>query len=218
MRVAVVTPRFREPRQWFQQCLDSVRDQTYPCTHIVVNDGADRGPSNSEHVQVIDLPVSLGFIGDPARAIGSVSAVAQGFDAIAWLDADNWYSSNHIGSLVKLHRDTGAAVLTSHRYLHRLDGGPLGPCPETDGNSFADTSTMMITRAAFGVIPTWFLMEPKYHPIGDRMIWKRITDEGISHAHSGLMTLHYRSAWRFHYEHFGLEPPVDGLKESKWVD
>lgn len=218
MRVAVVTPRFREPREWFQQCLDSVRDQTYPCTHIVVNDGAERGPDNSDRVQVIDLPVSLGFIGDPARAIGSVSAVAQGFDAIAWLDADNWYSPNHIESLVKLHQDTGAAVLTSHRYLHRLDGGRLGPCPETDGTSFADTSTMLITREAFGVIPTWFLMEPKYHPIGDRMIWSYITDEGISHAHSGLMTLHYRTAWRFHYEHFGLEPPIQGLKESQWID
>ena len=118
MRVAVVTPHFREPHEWFQQCLDSVRDQTYPCTHIIVNDGAERGPANSDRVQVIELPVSLGHVGDAARAIGSVSAVAQGFDAIAWLDADNWYSPNHLATLVALHNDTGAAVVTSHRFTN----------------------------------------------------------------------------------------------------
>ncbi len=209
MKVAVVTPRFKEPPEWFEQCLASVREQTIPCTHIIVNDGADRGPENTDRVQVIDLPRPHGDYGDTARAIGSASAITQGFDAIAWLDADNWYSADHVESLLALHQETGAAIVTSGRSLHRLDGGYLGPCPEVDGVNFVDTSTFMVTRAGFSVVPFWFLMAPNQHKLGDRFLWSHIHASNISHAHSGLATLHYRTGFKVHYDFFGVEPPPD---------
>lgn len=207
MRVAVITPHYREPREWFQQCLDSVRDQTYPCTHIIVNDGADRGVENSDRVQVFDLPVSHNDVGDAARSIGSVSAIVQGFDAIAWLDGDNWYEPEHIESLVDLHKKTGAAIVTSNRTLNHFDGRVLGPCPESDGVNFHDTSTYLVTRAGFRIVAEWFLMDPELHPGGDRIIWRRVKELGISHAHSGLATLRYRTPYRVHYEYYGFDVP-----------
>jgi len=39
MRVAVVTPYYKEPEAWLARCLTSVREQTYPVTHLVVADG-----------------------------------------------------------------------------------------------------------------------------------------------------------------------------------
>jgi len=217
MDVAVVTPHYKEPQDWFQKCLDSVRDQTYPCTHIIVNDGANRGPGNSESVQVLDLPVSHGDFGDAARTIGSVSAVVQGFDAIAWLDGDNWYAPEHVESLVSLHNQTGAAIVMSDRTLHHMDGSVLGPCPESDGITFFDTSTYLVTRSAFRIIADWFLMDPKYHPISDRIILERIKELGMSHAGTGLKTLSYRTPYKCHYDYYGaIAPP--GAKDSFCID
>lgn len=216
MKVAVVTPHYKEPSDWFQQCLDSVRDQTYPCTHIIVNDGADRGPEPSERVQVMDMSRPHGTLGNAARALGSVSAAAQEFDAIAWLDADNWFAPNHVESLVDLHRQSGAAVVTSGRYLHCLDGSELGPCVETDGQTHADASTFLITKQAYPLISVWYLMEPKYHPIGDRVVWQRVLDWGYSRAYSGLPTLRYRTPFKVHYDYYGVEVP-EGAKEVRII-
>ena len=39
MRVAVITPYYKEPEAWLARCLTSVREQSYPVTHFVVADG-----------------------------------------------------------------------------------------------------------------------------------------------------------------------------------
>ena len=39
LRVAVITPYYREPLTMLRQCHDSVRTQTYPCTHFLIADG-----------------------------------------------------------------------------------------------------------------------------------------------------------------------------------
>src|ERR1700722_9337974 len=93
MSIAVITPFFRTPSGWFQQCLDSVARQTTACTHVVVCDGSPL-PSDvkmTDAVQIVTLPKPHGDFGNAARAIGSVSAVCRGFDAIAYLDSDNWF-------------------------------------------------------------------------------------------------------------------------------
>jgi hypothetical protein len=39
MRVAVITPSYRTPRAWLDQCVQSVADQSHRCTHFLVSDG-----------------------------------------------------------------------------------------------------------------------------------------------------------------------------------
>jgi hypothetical protein len=39
LKVAVVTPYYQEPQDWLIQCHESVANQSYPCTHIMVADG-----------------------------------------------------------------------------------------------------------------------------------------------------------------------------------
>jgi glycosyltransferase involved in cell wall biosynthesis len=211
MRVAVVTPRFREPRAWLDRCLESVRRQTIPCTHVVVDDGGD--PTPDDGIERIVLPAPHADFGDAARAIGSVSAIVRGYDAIAWLDADNWFAPTHLQTLLALHVRTGAAVVTSARMLHRLDGEVLGPCGEVDGERFVDTSCMMITRAAFPIVAEWYLMPRERHVVGDRVVWRRIVESGLTRAHTGIPTLSYRTPYRVHYESFGVPPP-EGAKDT----
>ena len=93
MKVAVITPYHKVPTDWLVQCLESVRSQTYTSTHILVADGIPQDVVDTYGVQHLVLPRCHGDYGDTPRAIGSISAIGQGFDAIAWLDADNWFAS-----------------------------------------------------------------------------------------------------------------------------
>src|SRR5271165_1713961 len=119
-RVAVVTPFCDEPIEWLAQAQQSIVEQTYPCDHILVGDAASVVPPLP--AMVINLPTGVRDFGDTPRAIGSLYAAGLGYDAIAYLDADNWYYPDHISTLVGLHFQTNAAVVTSYRVLVRLDG------------------------------------------------------------------------------------------------
>src|SRR6266478_7359441 len=115
LRVAVVTPYFRVPDEWLKQCHNSVAAQQHPCTHILVADGEPQQVAAEVSAEHIVLEKRHADYGDTPRLIGSQAAIRQGFDAIAYLDADNWYYPHHVASLIALHEMTGAAVCTSQR-------------------------------------------------------------------------------------------------------
>lgn len=207
MKVAVITPYFNIPEAWLHECHTSVLAQTHPCVHFIVADGKPLDGVDSWAAQHIKMPVNTADYGDTPRGVGSIAAIGQGFDAIAYLDADNWYYPDHIETLLKLQKKSGAAVVTSGRNLHRLDGSLLGNCFEVDGERFVDTSCLFVTRAAFSVIHIWWMMPHKYHPIDDRVFWANIRSRRISRAHTGLATVAYRTAFANHYRHFGENPP-----------
>ncbi|MFP6688355.1 MAG: glycosyltransferase [Alphaproteobacteria bacterium] len=167
MKVAVITPYFEAGEDWLKKCHESVLAQTHHCTQFFVADGAPQDVISDFDAQHIVLGANHGDYGNPPRAIGSVSAIGQGFDAIAWLDADNWYEPNHIESLVGLHRKQGAAICTSSRMIYGSNGAPLGLCPNVDGKKFFDTNCYLLTRAAYELISVWYEMEPRLHPVGD---------------------------------------------------
>jgi glycosyltransferase involved in cell wall biosynthesis len=208
MRVAVITPFYQTPRPWLEQCLDSVARQTAPCTHFLVCDGDVLGDAELPlGVQVLRLPRPHGDAGNAARAVGSVSAIAQGFDALAYLDADNWYDPDHLRLLLGEQVRAGAAVCSSGRALHEPGGALLGVCPEVDGEAFADTSCLLLTRAAFGLVATWYLMPRARAAGGDRVVWQAVKDSGLPRVHLARPTVHYRTRYLAHYRHFGKEPP-----------
>ena len=122
LRIAVVTPYYRESLEVLRHCHDSVRQQTYPATHYLVADGYPTPEVSNWPAEHIILSKSHDDNGNTPRGVGSLSAMNQGFDAIAYLDADNWYYSNHIESMVKLHVAQRAAVCTATCAIHRLNG------------------------------------------------------------------------------------------------
>ena len=158
MHVGVITPYFRETLDVLRNCHDSVRKQTHPCEHFMVADGFPQTEISNWAVQHIVLAKSHADAGNTPRAIGSLSAMNQDFDAIAYLDADNWYYPNHLEAMIKLHQQTGEAVCTASRTIHRLDGSLIGADGEYDKYNLVDTSCFFFTRPAFRLLPAWAMM------------------------------------------------------------
>jgi len=228
MKVAVITPYYNTPDEWLHKCYESVKAQTHPCTHILVADGCSQNLPESWDVQHIRLPVNHADYGDTPRGVGSVLAISQGFDAIAYLDSDNWFYPEHISTLVDLHQKTGAAVITSARNLHRLDGSFLNKCPEVDGIKFVDTNCYFLTRPAFKLVQLWWLIDDIYnlndvlkigknlHSIADKVIWSEVLFSKLSHAHSEKASVAYRTGFLSHYEMFGELSPA-GSKSGQEI-
>ena len=207
--MAVVTPYFREPDDVLRQCLDSVSAQTFPVTHILVADGFPKDWASRLVSHHVVLPGSgHGDNGNLARAIGSAIAVSEGYDAIALIDADNWFQPDHVSSLLTIHEQTGAAICTSARSLHRMDGSLLKTHdPESDGIGFTDTSCLLYLRPAFGLLPLWGQMPRQFGPICDRIMWAAVQSRKVKTAHSGLPTLAFRTCYCNHYKAAGEMPP-----------
>jgi hypothetical protein len=207
MKIAVVTPYYRESLAVLEQCHRSVVGQRVGCRHVMVADGCPRPELPGWDTDHITLPRPHHDIGSTPRAVGSFHAIGLGYDGIAFLDADNWYDADHIASLLELQARTGAAFLSSSRLLCRLDGSVMGHCHQTDGTSFVDTSCMLLMRAAFGLIANWCLMPDYAHIIGDRVFLFQAKASGIAMAHSGRPTVNYRCGKAGNYRHFGETPP-----------
>lgn len=209
LRVAVSTPYYRETDDVLRTCLESVRDQTHAdCRHFVVSDGHPNPLVDTFDVAHIRLPDAHGDNGDFARCIGALAAIAEGFDAVAFLDADNWYRPDHISRMVALQARTGVALCTSGRSIHSLDGTLLiAQDEQCDGVNFTDTSCYCFFQAAFDLLQLWGALAKVAGPIGDRLLWSAVQLRGISRAHDASASLAFRSQYAHHYTQLGMTPP-----------
>ena len=224
MKIAVVTPYFRESRSVLFNCHASVRAQRTHCTHVMVADGFPLGEIDTWELDHVVLPRSHGAFGSTPRLIGSFHAVGLGFDGVAFLDADNWYRLDHMEILLELHRRTGASIITSSRLLCRIDGTVMGRCPTSDGEQFVDTSCMLLMRPAFGLLANWCLMPDYAQVICDRVFWYMAKKSQLACAHSPEPTVYYRCGKTGAYAMMGetpppgVQPPPDyGTAFRRWI-
>ena len=220
MKVAAITPYHTEPVDVLRRAHDSVMAQSHACTHYMVADGHARSEIEEWDLRHIRLPAEHCNNGNTPRAIGSLDAVGAGFDVIAFLDADNWFEADHIESLLSLHQETGAGLLTSGRVIHAIDGSVLLPNGEQgDGTDTADTSTMLFTRPAFSALTLWGTMPNELGPNCDRFVFKGAQALGCSHRHRAAPTVHFTSRYGPHYRAAGQDVPAEAnamhtMKES----
>ena len=226
MKVAVITPYFKEPLEILKLCHESVKNQDYPARHIMVSDGHPIDEINDWDCDHIILPNSHNDIGSTPRLIGSYHAIGLGYEAVAFLDADNWFRKDHIDSLVDLYHKTNASFLYSTRMLYSLDGGSkLGVCWQIDGKTFIDTNCMMFTKGSFHLLDNWVLMPDYGHLIGDRIMTYHINKSNVRMSYSEKPSVSYRCAKAGIYNYLGLEVPegvmpIPNYQDSfiKWVE
>jgi glycosyltransferase involved in cell wall biosynthesis len=215
MRVAVVTPYHTETPELLHACLDSVAHQTHRATHILVADGHPRAEFDKrDRTLHVKLPLESGDNGNTPRALGTLYAAGQGFDAVAYLDADNWFEDDHIETLVALAESSGHSVVISGKRIFRLDGTPMPLGEQEDGQHYTDTSCIMLTKDAFHLGQIWALMPKQLAPTCDRFFWAIVRAKGIAWSKSARDSLCFRSKYADHYHFLGEEPPA-GAKPTE---
>jgi hypothetical protein len=208
MRIAVITPYFRESLDQLRRCHDSVAAQTHgDVTHFMVADGHPQAGIDAWPVRHLPLPWNHKDFGDTPRAVAAMSACSQGFDAIAFLDADNWYEPDHLETVVRRQAETGAHIVTATRNLIRPDGSVMAVCKQSNGVDFCDMNCFFITRAAFAVIGAWAFKDPRASIVDDYVLWMIIKNSRATLAHCGEPTVNYQTMWAMTYIEHGEEPP-----------
>ena len=216
MRVAVITPYYREALHVLVRCRSSVFAQTYPdVRHYMLADGHPRDELRDLMFHV-ELPRCDDY-GDTPRLIGCAIADAQGADAILLLDADCWLEKIHIQHMVEVMQGQDAPVVTCPRNLYRMDGSFMAVDTESNGIHFNDTNCYLIRRDAFHLLRAWGLKDKRLCIIDDRVFWATVKDSGLKIVRSALATVNYPTSFAFHYSQ-NKEPIPDDTKVIMQID
>ena len=207
-RVAVVTPYYKEPDAELRRMLDSVSAQTTPCHHIVVSDGFPNDIVRASGVTHIELGCAHRDNGNTPRYVGALVALAQGYDAVAFLDADNWFEPRHVERLMARQHETGAGAVFSLRNIYLPDGTKLPKEEEMDvARLHADTSCMLITRGCEFALHLWGQMPMEWGPVCDRVVFVELAGHRV--AWTKNRTLNFKSNYVGAYIAAGRPVPED---------
>jgi len=217
MRIAVVTPFWCSDQEFIEDCHQSILNQTYYCHHIIVCDGCPP-PIISDDRQatttIIRLKERSNDFGNTPRGVGSILALERGFDAIFFLDADNWFASDHVSSVLSHGQSSSGKLCISRRIIVAIDGTPLGLCDSSDGIQFADTSTMALLGRATEYARKWLSIESKYSAIGDRIFFKDAIALDFHVQRTERATVAYRARHAAFYDRVSLAAPIATRRNS----
>jgi len=192
MKIAVITPYYKEPTRILEECHKSVLLQSHECRHILVADGHANPVIDQWNADHLKLPHPHHDIGSTPRLIGAIHAIGSGCDGIFFLDADNWFEPNHVEMMAHLHRETNAIFTTAERKLFTTDGDYMGICPNTHPERFIDTNCMAFWPGGFDLLMHWVTMPDYAHIIGDRVMLYHVKKSGRCMAHLEHATVCYR--------------------------
>lgn len=209
MKVAVITPYYKEPRAWLERCIASVRAQTHEAMHIVVADGHPQDWIDDAGVRHLKLDRAHGDYGNTPRALASLMAASEGVDAVCFLDGDNWLHPDHVRSCVELAARGDYDYLTTRRHVVREDGSIIPLRIAEDWNdAHVDTNCYFLLRGAFHTIARWALMPRPMAVYGDRVYLASLREEGLRTACTEQRTMNYLCTWAHLYREVGETPPA----------
>ncbi len=214
MKICVVTPYFRTPLDWVIQAHRSVHAQTVPAWHILICDGSEPAQIPSFHGTHILLGRNYQDYGNTPRLIGCYNAITQGADAIAFLDADNWFQPDHLEALRDYALANDLDACSSGRTLNRLDGSFLARCPVVDGKSYIDTNCLLVMRSAFQHLIAWVLSGQDVAAVSDQEVWRHMHKMGVRLGFLDRPSVCYRTRHATHYRLAGEQPPSDAIDRA----
>ena len=108
--VTVITPTIGSPK--LKDAIESVKNQTYKCKHLIVCDGHQAridminlniNPSSNHETTVVETPENTGKTGGNFYGHRIYAAYPHliNSDYILFLDEDNWYEPDHVASLIE---------------------------------------------------------------------------------------------------------------------
>jgi len=210
MKVAVITPYYQEPDETLARCLGSVRSQDHPVTHILVADGHPSDFVDRAGVRHVRLDRAHSDAGNTARGVGALLAVAEEFEAIAFLDADNWFDAQHVSTCIQTALSTAEFpdFVVARRRLRRPDGSELPGLTEAEERGeHVDTSCFFMLRSSFHVVARWAVIPKALGPVGDRVFLRMLAAENLRANRCPLTTVNYLCTYRSPYLALNEEPP-----------
>lgn len=229
-KIAVVTPYFQESIECLEQCHESVKFEGGIVDHFMIADGHPRPQLGHWPIKHIALPYSHADNGNTPRGVGSLLAQAEGYDFIAYLDADNWYHPGHLDGMIAHHQETKSDVITAFRTFHTETGDLLDVKEAAEERlKHVDTSCFLISRRAFPVTRLWGLMPRPLSPLCDRVLLGAIRHARYSISSTRQKSVAFRTQYSYHYEMAGLpvpancktgaefKPGIDYLKSNKGI-
>ena len=209
VKPAVITPYFNEDRSTLDRCIQSVAGQQYGATHFLVADGKAKKSLVDLDIEHLILPGPHRDYGNTPRCIGALSAINRGYNAIFFLDADNWYEPNHIEEAVKVKIDSTAAdVVVSSRKIILPDNVEVSVDADELARNHVDTSCMALFEEAFSILPLWATMTPELSSVGDRVIFNTMRQRNFRIEFTNKKTVNYSTNYKYHYKKAGLQVPL----------
>lgn len=211
MRIAVVTPYYKENKKVLARCLDSVQSQSMTVDHILVSDGYPQDwVENRSNVSHIIIRKNSGDFGDTPRSVGYLIAMRGEYDFIQFLDADNLLLPEHFSEMLRYFSDTGADVVIAKRFMMRPDGTKLNVVMEEDEKlNHIDTSCFMFSRTSFHIGLKWAFIPKQLGFIDDRVFYKMLRMQTAKIAVMRNQTVGYSCLWPIVYKSLGEPIPKE---------
>jgi hypothetical protein len=211
MKIAVISAYYKEDPELLERCLNSVKEQTIKCDHFFISDGHPQEWLKNSDVRHIELGKSHDDYGNTPRGIGAQIAISEGYEAICFLDSDNWFDPNHVqhcleSALSKYENIIECDYVIAKRRLIRPD---LTVMNIRDEPCHVDTNCFFFFPGSYYLIPYWNLMPKEFSNIGDRIFYKKITSINLNYSENAITTVNYLNLWSSTYEAIGEIPPVN---------
>ena len=176
--------------------------------HFLVADGHPQNWINSQGISHIILDKAHGDYGNTPRCIGAMLAQSRDYDAITFLDADNWIDSNHIESCITTRRDfNDVDYIVSKRRFVREDGSVLDWQQEPT-SQLVDTSCYFLLPTSYPLIPVWATMPKALSVHGDRIFLAGLNAYGLKFKENVNQTVNYLCTDKNIYLRLGEQPPT----------
>jgi glycosyltransferase involved in cell wall biosynthesis len=199
-KIAVVTPYYRIEPEKLKRCCDSVSAQTYECDHILVADGEPQEIPDGKNIIHMTLPGNVGNSGASPRGFGAQYAFVQGYDAVAFLDADNWYDEDHIELAITKLEKNNLDVVFARRHIIFPDGEILTQDdPEDKDAKHVDTNCYIFSKRAAFMMVIWSMYPKEFGAGEDRLMRIMISARKLNYELLDKKTIWYETNWKRHY-------------------
>jgi hypothetical protein len=208
-RYAIITPYYREDVDVLRRCTDSVKRQSVKVDHFLIADGHPQAWLDHEPVRHLKLDRPHGDNGDTPRGLGALLAVAEEYDGIGLLDADNWFDPDHVECCLKATREaneTHCDFVIARRRIRRPDETIMYVGEE---RGHVDTSCFFFLRGAFHVLPTWATLPKPLSPGCDRYFYAMLQKYPFRYARVKKPTVNFVTQYEVHYREAGEQPPAN---------
>ena len=207
MKVAIITPYWQEPDQYLSRCINSVRQQNVAVDHFLVADGHPKEWIHKEGLNHIVLDKEHSDYGNTPRCIGAMTAISRAYDAISFLDADNWLEPDHVSSCIQAAKENkNVDYVVAKRRFVRSDGSTVH-WPSEPISQLVDTSCFFLLPSSYHVIPTWINMPKALSVHGDRIFLAGLNAHKLQYIECTNITVNYLCTDKNIYIRLGEIPP-----------